>query len=81
MWNFDISQAPRSFIETVAVPHGENTRQRHVVRFIWIIAAYPGPGRKVGRTTWLPDEERWEGMTKGEYPIAWMPWPEYPEVS
>jgi hypothetical protein len=45
-----------------------------------IIAAYPGAGKKRGVTRWLADQDRWEGMTKGQEPVAWQPWPDYPET-
>ena len=43
----------------------------------WIIAALPNCER-VGKTHWLPEQERWEGMAKGQEPVAWVLWPEHP---
>lgn len=33
---------------------------------------------KVIKSYWIPDEKRFAGFKKGEQPIAWMPWPRYP---
>lgn len=44
-----------------------------------IIAAITGvKGYMVVTTTWLPKDGRWEFMTKGEEPLAWMAYPEAP---
>lgn len=34
---------------------------------------------KVIRSRWLLEPERWEGFNKGENPVAWQHWPEYPK--
>lgn len=78
-WNFDISQAPRGR-NIVTTRDGKNGPMS-VTRFVpdRVIAA-----SKCGKVTvsyFIPDEDRWCMFTHGEPPIAWRPWPEYPEIA
>ena len=74
-WNF--TPAPRSTFETVTRTLKDKTVEVTTVCDVYVIAALPSCD-KVGKTRWLPQEERWEGMTRGQEPVAWQPWPEYP---
>ena len=81
MWNFDIGAAPKSHEVLSSRQRGDQTVTVKAIKDIYIIAAYPGPGNRTGKTRWLPDMQRWEGMSKGQEPVAWMPWPDYPEIA
>lgn len=70
-WNFNMAEAPRGR-EVIA---GKGTRTIPVP----ILAAYPD-GKTVAKTRWLPDAERWDGMTKDQSPIAWQNWPDHPNA-
>lgn len=77
-WNTDISQAPRGrdVTSVVDTPKG----QRMVTRFIpskVILATKCG---KVTLSHFIPDEDggRWHMLAKGEEPVAWFAWPEFP---
>lgn len=68
-WNFNIAEAPRGREVTA----GKGTR----IIPVPILAAYPD-NKTVAKTRWLPDAERWEGMTKDQAPVAWKPWDTHP---
>lgn len=77
-WNFDISQAPRG--KMVTQVQSRTKGDIEVTRFVpdRVILA-----TKCGKRTlsqYIPDEDRWQMLAKGEQPIAWFPWPDYPEV-
>ena len=74
-WNF--TPAPRSAKARVTRRVKDRFQTVEVVIDLWVIAALPGCA-KVGKTRWLPDEGRWEGMAKGQEPAAWMLWPDHP---
>lgn len=84
-WNHDMSAAPKG--QTVQVKRlvtdkssasGKSLRtieefkQDHL-----ILASKCG---KVTRSYWIPNEQRWCMFAKGEEPVAWQKWPEWPEV-
>ena len=75
-WNFDISQAPKGFLQDVRKTVGKNIVMsvEHVPDLI--IAA--GNGGVVTISKWLPKEGRWNMFTKDAPPLAWMPWPTHP---
>lgn len=80
VWNFDLATIPKSHeIFQKRMIRGALTSVRSI-QYVWIIAAFPGGKQQVGRTRWLPEESRWEGMTKKEQPVAYIPWPEFPEI-
>ena len=74
-WNF--TPAPRTTIATEYRTIKGKTFAADVTKDVFVIAALPNCDR-VGKTRWLPREDRWEGMAKGQEPVAWQPWPEYP---
>lgn len=74
MWIFD-EPAPRERFVTVE-QNGQSVVKMQPMR---IHAAINGrAGGIVIVTTWLPKKERWEFMAKGEEPLAWQPFPEFP---
>lgn len=78
LWNRDPSQAPKSYDREVETSVGGKTKTKIATKYIYIWAALQSP-QVVSRTRWLPDEGRWEGMTRGQEPLAWLPYePEYP---
>ena len=80
LWNTDSGQAPRSHDAFTATVRDGKQYSRKTRVDVWILAAYIGSeGPTVRRIRWLPDDARWECMTKGQAPLAWMPYPEFPE--
>jgi hypothetical protein len=75
-WRFDVENAPRGRSKTVSGPKG-STRQVHVPEVIILASA---DGQTVTLSRWLPDENRWNMLGKKETPVAWQPFPTYPEV-
>lgn len=73
-WSSDISQAPRgNMVETtVQTSKGPRTTSRLVPTKV-ILTTKCG---KVTLSQYIPDEERWLMLGKGEQPVAWQPWPE-----
>jgi hypothetical protein len=78
-WNFDLSQAPRGrkVASTVTVKGVEHVRDTFVPAKVILATKC----RKVTLSHWLPDEERWLMLAKGEQPKAWHAWPQYPEIT
>ena len=79
-WNFDISTAPR---ETPTKRHGTTNTGKAITYDAseytpLILATKCG---KVTRSYWIEKEQRWAGLSKGEKPVAWMPWPDHPHAS
>jgi len=75
-WDFDISRAPRGFIAITTVQTAKGPRQSS--RFIAQRVILATKCDKVVLSQYLPDEERWLMLGKGEVPVAWQRWPEYP---
>ena len=75
-WNFDISQAPRGkTVETVVqTAKGPRGQSRFVPDRV-ILATKCG---KVTLSHYIPDEDRWMMLGKGEQPDAWFAWPTHP---
>jgi hypothetical protein len=76
IWNFDISQAPRG--NTVSFTFETAKGPREVSRFIPERVILATKCDKVTLSKFIPDENRWEMLGKGEEPVAWMPWPTHP---
>ena len=82
-WNFDIDEAPRGTTVRKVIT---NSKGIDVARDTFlpdkvIVAA---SGRMVMVSYWMPPQEdrpngRWHGLAAAERPIAWMPFPEFPE--
>jgi hypothetical protein len=77
-WDFDITQAPRgSYVvrnKTLGKGRGDT---KDFVADVVILATKCGV---VTKSRYLPDEKRWEGLAKGEQPVAWQPWPKHPHA-
>lgn len=76
IWSFDISQAPRG--KNVTTVHQRPKGDFAVTKFVPDSVILATKCRKVLKSHWLPDEERWVMLAKGEEPVAWMAWPEFP---
>ena len=82
-WNFDIDAAPRGTTVRKVIT---NSKGIDIARDTFspdkvIVAA---SGRMVMVSYWMPPQEdrpngRWHGLAAAEKPIAWMPFPEFPE--
>lgn len=77
MWNFDMSAAPKGRMETRQVKVGKTIVDREFHIPEKILVAGPDDGH-VTASYWVAKAERWNCFSKGQEPIAWMPWPEYP---
>lgn len=81
-WRLDVENIPKGeFVETKAVVRGKET-VRSVFRSVRVIVAING---FVTTSAWLPPQKdrpngRWEMLSTGQQPEAWMPYPEYPEA-
>jgi hypothetical protein len=78
-WNFDITAAPRG--KTVA--QERTIKDKTILVNVFqhdklIVATKCG---QVFGSRYLPEPERWEGLAKGEQPVAWMHWPDHPEAT
>lgn len=76
-WNYDFTDAPRGKTKTVSAGKS-GTKEIHVPEPV-IIAANDGQTVTVSR--WLPDEGRWNMLSKKEQPLAWMEYPKHPSAS
>lgn len=75
-WNFDISQAPRGrTVNQARTIKGVDTEVAVFERDPIILATKCG---KVTTSYYIPKEDRWCMLAKGEQPVAWMAWPEHP---
>lgn len=76
IWNRDITQAPKGQIvkRSVVTTKGDKSYDSFEPDYV-ILASKCG---KVGKSYWLPMEDRWAGYQKGEEVTAWMPWPTHP---
>jgi hypothetical protein len=81
-WQFDIERAPKG--RTVkALRSVKDTKTGEKVELSYdeyqadhiILATKCG---KVTRSYWIPEQDRWCMLAKGEEPLAWQPWPEHP---
>jgi hypothetical protein len=78
-WNTDMSQAPRGkTAHRLRVVDDKDITVETFVPDHVILATKCG---KVTRSYWIPDEQRWCMLAKGEEPIAWQDWPEWPTPS
>ena len=75
-WDFDISNAPRG--NKVLAVQKRQKGDVAVMRFVpdrVILATKCG---KVTLSHFIPEEDRWMMLAKGEEPVAWMAWPTHP---
>lgn len=75
-WNFDIDLAPRGQMTTKLHATKTGTSAVEVFQPERVILA-----TKCGKVTpsqYLPKEDRWEALAKGESPVAWQVWPVHP---
>lgn len=78
-WNTDMDLAPkgkmvkvdRIVASTKAVRVTEEWHADYVILM--------SECRKVIKSYWLPDENRWAGFSEKSRPLAWMDWPEWSE--
>ena len=75
-WSFNIDAAPRG--KTVT-EHRKTAKSEFDVNVFEpervILATKCG---KVTLSHFIPKEQRWAMLAKGEQPVAWHPWPEHP---
>lgn len=76
-WRTDIENAPRGRMVEQPGPKG-STRSVHRPELV-ILACVDGKTVTVSR--WLPEEGRWNMLSKKEQPVAWQPFPTHPEAA
>lgn len=78
-WNAEINEMPLGGMveRSVQTKDGVRKYDEYVSENV-IVASKCG---KVIKSYWLPKEQRWAGLANGEQPIAWMRWPDHPQVS
>lgn len=82
-WNFDIDAAPRGVTTSKATTNSEGvviTKKTFTPDKVLVAAS----GKMVMVSYWMPPQKdrpngRWHGLATGEQPIAWMPFPDFPE--
>ena len=82
-WNFDIDAAPRGTTVSKTTTNSKGvdvTRDTFLPDKVLVAAS----GRMVMVSYWLPPlgdrpKGRWHGLATDEQPVAWMPFPEFPE--
>jgi hypothetical protein len=77
-WNFDVSQAPHGHTVDDFVQTAKGVRK--TTRFMPVKVILATKCGKVTVSKYLPDEDRWEMLQKGEQPIAWQLWPLHPDL-
>jgi hypothetical protein len=79
-WNYNMDQAPKSVYGEIETGRynkiGEAIMKPHL--FINRIIAAAVEEDLVTISYWLPREYRWCMFAKGQVPLCWKPWPEYP---
>ena len=73
-WNFDMYAAPRGRLITKRI----GKREQEVTVFVKDLVFLACDGLVVS-SYWIPDQSRWCMLSAKNEPIAWMPYPEYPE--
>lgn len=66
-----ISEAPKSYVETVEVNTVEGVRKREYFRFIKILTI--GNDGEMRMSYWIPEYERWNMYTKDNPPVLFYP--------
>lgn len=92
VWNFDISQAPgpKPVRRETKRPDGSTVTYDEMVP-TWVLVAVGNEDRQVMSSCYLPARPmknakgkewpaRWHGLATGQVPLAWMPYPDHPEV-
>jgi hypothetical protein len=79
-WNQDMTSAPRGrTVQTQRLVADKNSASgqslRVVNEFIRDDVILNTKCSKALKSYWIPDEQRWAGLSKAEEPIAWQPWP------
>jgi hypothetical protein len=72
-WNQNMAAAPKSksIPRTIQTTQGERTYNELQHEYVILNTKCA----KALRSYWIPDEQRWAGLSKGEEPIAWQHWP------
>lgn len=73
-WRFDVENAPKGREVQVPGPKG-STRTVHKPDAVIVASA---DGQTVTLSRWMPAEQRWNMLAKGEQIVAWMAWPSHP---
>ena len=77
-WDFNISNAPRGHEEEkIKTIKGKDVVSKVFVPVKIIVACKCGT---VTLSHWIPQQQRWNMLAKGEKPLAWLPWPEHPKA-
>lgn len=74
-WRFDVENAPRGRFEEAV---GPKRSKRSVFKPEPVIIAC-SDGKTVTLSRWMPEEGRWNMISKKEHVVAWQPWPSYPK--
>lgn len=76
-WNFNIKECPKSYFVAVKTTDslGREFEKQKVVEVPVILAT---SCETVTVSRWLPKEQRWNGLSKFEQPIAWCVFPTHP---
>ncbi len=78
-WNFNIDDAPQSYMEDTVVIIKDKETTKQVLNKVRVITA--SKCDKVIVSYWIPKEDRWCMYSKNESPIAWQHYPEHPNAA
>ena len=78
-WNRDLSSAPRGRYIVKRRKFGKSEGDTRVFEPAPVILATKCG--KVVKSHYLPDEKRWEFLSKNEQPVAWTAWPVHPDLT
>lgn len=73
-WNFNIDEAPRGTYREVKSGKS-GTRTVHSPHLVIVASS---DMQTVTLSRWLPDQERWNMLSKNDRPVAWMEFPKHP---
>lgn len=84
-WNLDMSSAPKGKTVTKQVLFADKNSAsgqslKSFDEFVPDLVILASECKKVIKSYWLPDENRWAGFSEKSRPVAWQPWPEWPAV-
>ena len=91
-WNYDLSAAPGPTIVHRAIIDKNGHEKKYTESMMtWVLVAVGDAERKVMASHYIPAQPlknafgkswpaRWAGLATGQVPLAWMPYPDHPQM-
>jgi len=81
-WNFNIDEAPKSYYKDEEVKIKDKIVKRKQLVTVKVIIAYKGiNGNTTAVSNWQPKQEKWNLLSRGAIPDAWIEFPKHPKRS